>query len=301
MDDLITKEELIRDLIKIGVTKGDLLHLKVSLRSIGKMEDGANTLLDALLEVVGPEGTLVIDSFITMYPLPLSKEHRKIISRYDTPSYAGALANAMIKYPTMYRSNHPIHRFAAIGSKAKDLMLRHTPESHPYQPLVDMINLHGKNLTIGDKVVGVGTTHVSILAMGFKQKIPYYGVNYQNDNGEVRLFKCNWIRGFCAAGYWNLVKLYEKGGGIIKKSKIGNAMSMLTDMKKTYDIEIAAMRTNPRVFLCDRPYCWQCRITWDISEKKYLKTIYYRILNALKNRSVVDIVRSQLRKNNINT
>lgn len=36
MSSLITKQELISDLLNIGVKKGDLLHLKVSLRSIGK-------------------------------------------------------------------------------------------------------------------------------------------------------------------------------------------------------------------------------------------------------------------------
>ena len=301
MSSLITKQELISDLLNIGVKKGDLLHLKVSLRSIGKIENGANTLLDALLDVVGPEGTLVIDSFVTIYPLPLSKEHRRIVSRYDTPSYAGVLANIMIKHPNMYRSNHPIHRFTAIGKKAKELMFKHTPESHPYQPLVDMINLQGKNLTIGDKVAGVGTTHIAILAMGFNQKIPNYGVNYQNSGECVKLFKCNWVRGFCADGYWNLVKLYEERGGVIQKGKIGNASSMLIDMKKTYEIELSAMKDNPRIFLCDKPYCWQCRVSWSISEKKYLKAIYYRTLYALRNRSIIEIIHSRIKKSNINT
>jgi aminoglycoside N3'-acetyltransferase len=55
----LTKEDLVKDIRALGVKEGDLLHLKVSMKSIGDVEGGAKTLLDALLEVVGKEGTLI--------------------------------------------------------------------------------------------------------------------------------------------------------------------------------------------------------------------------------------------------
>ena len=50
---MITKNDLIRDLRQLGVVRGDTLNLKVSMKSIGDIDGGANTLIEALMEVVG--------------------------------------------------------------------------------------------------------------------------------------------------------------------------------------------------------------------------------------------------------
>ena len=55
------KLNLIRDLEDIGVHSGDTLNVKASLRSIGEIQGGANTLIEALMEVVGEKGTIVTD------------------------------------------------------------------------------------------------------------------------------------------------------------------------------------------------------------------------------------------------
>ena len=168
----VTKDRLVADLKNLGVRPGDLLNVKVSLKSVGYVEGGPNTLIDALLEVVGPEGTLVSDSFVNVYPLPLSKKNAKKISDRWTPSYAGAVANAMIKYPNAFRSLHPVQKFVAIGAMAEELTQNHTPDSYAYDVLRVMCETGGRNLKLGtdEKVVGVGTTHVAIGALGFHQK-----------------------------------------------------------------------------------------------------------------------------------
>ena len=63
---MLTKNDLIYDLEKLGLVRGDILNVKVSLRSIGEIDGGVNTLIDALLDIVGPEGTLVTDSFVSV-------------------------------------------------------------------------------------------------------------------------------------------------------------------------------------------------------------------------------------------
>ena len=51
--------DLVRDLASLGVRRGDLLMVHSSLRSIGLVESGPETVVDALLQALGPEGTLV--------------------------------------------------------------------------------------------------------------------------------------------------------------------------------------------------------------------------------------------------
>lgn len=274
----ITKDHLAVDLKNLGVRPGDLLNIKVSLKSVGYVDGGPETLIDALLEAVGPEGTIVSDSFVRVYPLPLSEENAKKISDRWTPTYAGAVASAMIEYPIARRSLHPVQKFSAIGALAEDLTQKHTPESYAYDVLRRMCDMGGRNLKIGadEKVVGVGTTHVAIGELGFQQKRPRTGVNYRNEKGEIVTFKRNWS-GACAEGLINFVPLYQAAGAVISESRVGKAPSKITDMRKTLDIELAVLSVDPTFFFCDDPACISCRSSWEFSTGSRLSAICHRL------------------------
>lgn len=280
----LTKEDLINDIRALGVNEGDLLHLKVSMKSIGEVEGGARTLLDALLEVVGKEGTLVSDAFLSVYPLPLTPEQELIIGDDKSKSYAGAFANEMVKHPDMKRSKHPIQKFVAIGKYASELCFAHTPESGGYELLDRMIELGGVNLTIGEQVAGVGTTHVAIDMLGFKRKQTNAGAMYRNDAGEVKLAKVNW-NGGCAHGFPKFIPLYFEQGGVLGYGPIGKAKGLYTSMQKTLDIEIETLKKNPQFFLCDDPACYSCQMTWEHSPKKKVRFFFRWIKKNFKNLS----------------
>lgn len=262
----IDKDSLVRDLRTLGVRPGDLLNVKASLRSIGFVEGGAASLVEALMEAVGPEGTVVTDSFVPVYPLPLRSEHQRLISDLDTPSYAGALANAVVAHPRSFRSLHPVQRFAAIGRQAEDLMRQHTAESPAYDVLRIIAESGGRNLKIGsdEKVVGVGTTHVAINLLGLQQNRRPAGVNYRNEAGEIVLFERNWAGG-CAAGFKNFLPHYEQCGALLSVGEVGQAPSKITDMRATLAIELDVLRRNPSFFFCDDSACDQCRLSWEFS------------------------------------
>jgi aminoglycoside N3'-acetyltransferase len=263
----LDKADLINQIRDVGVKTGDLLHLKVSMRSIGEIAGGAETLLDALLEVVGEKGTLVSDAFIHVYPLPLDDTQAQQIADDYTPSYAGAFANAMIKHPKMHRSQHPIQKFAAIGYQAKTLCERHTEKSGGYDLLHEMAKMNAVNLTIGKRVVGVGTTHVAIELVGLRRKHLNMGINYRNAQGEVKLAKVDW-NGGCAHGFPKFIPYYEKAGAILGMGKIGEANALLTSMKETLRIEIEILKENPDFFFCDDKTCYSCQMAWEHSPRK---------------------------------
>lgn len=272
--DVIGFERLVSDFKALGLKPGDLINVKMSLKSIGRVEGGARTVLDAILDVVGEEGTVVTDSFVQAYRLPLSSADRKVVVDDKTPSYAGALANAILQHPNVVRSKHPIQKFAAVGKLAEELMLKHTPESYAYDVLRRMCGLGGKNLKIGtdEVVVGVGTTHVAIGEMGFKQRRPPVGVLYRDDVGEVRLFRLNWS-GICSEGLINFIPYYRKAGAILSEGMIGNSEAKITDMAGTLKVELELLRKDPKFFFCTDPTCDGCQLTWSFSGKKYLKFV----------------------------
>lgn len=282
-----SKEELVRDLTHLGVKKGDLLNVKCSMRSIGKVHGGARTLIDALIEVVGPEGTIVTDSFISVFRERKAKD--KPISDEKTPSYAGALANAMIKHPLARRSKHPVQKFVAIGAIADELTLNHGPNSYAYNVLRVMCSRGGKNLKIGtdEKVVGVGTTHVAVGLMKFKQLRQVAGVYYLDESGKKRFFERNWA-GICSDGLINFVPLYEKGGAVISKGKVGNSEAKITDMRKTLEIELEILRRDPTFFMCKKKDCVACRATWEFDHENKL-ALFSKYLFSLDFRSLMKV------------
>ena len=56
----VTKEDLKRGFTQLGLKRGDVVGVHSSLSSFGYVESGADTVIDALLETVGEEGTCLL-------------------------------------------------------------------------------------------------------------------------------------------------------------------------------------------------------------------------------------------------
>jgi len=124
---VVTKDDLVRDLKIMGVNPGDLLFVHSSLKSLGFVEGGPETVISALLEAVGEEGTVMLPT----YYMPGGG----ILSTCQIPNYEfdprvhgsnmGALPEAFLKFPNVHRSIHPTHSVSAIGKHAKYLTEGH--------------------------------------------------------------------------------------------------------------------------------------------------------------------------------
>lgn len=267
----ISKKTLIQDLLTLGVKKGDLLYIKASMKSLGRVEGGANAFIDAVLDVVGKEGTIIVSSFVKVKPLSHLKRHKDIIYDINTASYAGAVGNAIMKYPDVELSRHPVQKFAAIGKLAKKLMGDHTENSYAYDPLRVMAEIGGKGLIVGKDVIGVGTTHVVMGLLGYKQRRPKVGVRYKDDSGKIKIFQLDWA-GMCSDGFHKFFPEYDKvPGTIISKAKLGNADTKLIDMKKTMEIELKILGEDPHFFMCRDKDCFCCRLSWKFSTGRPLQ------------------------------
>lgn len=280
---IVTKQQLVQELKKLGVERGDILNVKVSMKSIGRVEDGPNGLINALMEAVGPEGTIVTDSFMTAYPLPLSKQHAHKVSRQSSASYAGALANAMISYPGASRSPHPIQKFVSVGKRAKEITQKHTMDKMAYALLNDIASLGAKNLKIGrdEKVPGVGTTHVAIETLGVKRKRPRTGTMYETKHGSIELYEVNWAGG-CEAAWLKFYPEYERIGAVLGSGFIGQGPAKLTSMQKTLEWEINTIKADSKVLLCGRSDCRTCQVEWEFSEGSALLCAIRRLPSTAK-------------------
>ncbi len=285
--EIITREMIAEDLRNAGIVRGDILNLKISLKSIGKVEGGADTVIDALLDVVGEEGTLVADSFVEPFPVFLRFMYKNRISDDSSLSYAGAITNAITKRNDVFRATHPIQRFAAIGRYAKELTENFTAESEPYGFLKQMAQMEAKNIRIGgkDKVVGVGTTHVAICDLKLKQKKIAKGIYYKDSSGKIKFFRAGWANG-CPVGFNNLIDVFRENGKIFSEGKVGEAECIVTSMKDTLAFEMELLKKDPSVFLCSNPTCHFCSFTWKAS--KY--TFFHAFRSALSKKKIKKII-----------
>jgi len=129
-DPAITRSQIVAQLRTLGVEPGDILEVHSSLRSMGKVVGGADAVVLALLDAVGPGGTIVavVSMHDNSYHLHEWPEERQEAYRRELPPFDmgrstarsdhGFLAERIRTWPGALRSTHPEAGVAAIGDRA---------------------------------------------------------------------------------------------------------------------------------------------------------------------------------------
>lgn len=122
---ILRAQDLCQAIRAIGVRRGTIVSVQSSLSQFGYVPGGAKTLVEALLEVLGPRGTLCVPthSLSVLGAAPYDPRH--------SPSTAGAVSEYFRRHPGVVRSPHPTHSVAAIGPAAHALTRLTNPDSAP--------------------------------------------------------------------------------------------------------------------------------------------------------------------------
>src|SRR5947209_7698951 len=119
---LQTRASLAGNLAKLGIAPGDVILTQSSLRSLGWVCGGATAVVQALLDILGPTGTLVApahtaynsdpsrwtDPIVPQSWWPVIREHLPAYDAALTPSHAvGVIAERVRTWPGALRSAHP--------------------------------------------------------------------------------------------------------------------------------------------------------------------------------------------------
>ena len=113
--------ELTQDLRRLGVEAGEILFVHSSFKSLGPVEGGAESVIQALEAASGPEGLLLMPSF-NLVKWELRPE---TWDPQDTPSTVGWITEQFRRLPCVYRSDHYSHSVAARGKGAKAFVAGH--------------------------------------------------------------------------------------------------------------------------------------------------------------------------------
>jgi aminoglycoside 3-N-acetyltransferase len=165
---VVTRGQLVRDFRQLGVMPGQTLLVHASLRSLGWVGGGADSVVSALRQALGPDGNIVVPASTETNSLT-SRKHRERIAqmtanqakryREEMPAFdkdatksgAGAIAEKVRKGEGAVRSDHPQSSFAAIGPDAAYLMADHQLHSHlgDDSPLAKLYKMNALVLMIG--------------------------------------------------------------------------------------------------------------------------------------------------------
>jgi aminoglycoside 3-N-acetyltransferase len=164
-----TVRSLEADLRALGVRAGGVVLLHSSTRSLGFVVGGPQAFVQALLDVLGPDGTLVVPTHTSDNcdpstwanpPVPESwwGAIRDEAPGYDpatTPSrWMGLLPELVRTWPGARRSQHPRLSFAAVGARADEVT-----RDHRLDDALGESSALGAVYRLDGQVLLLGTTH----------------------------------------------------------------------------------------------------------------------------------------------
>ncbi len=201
----LSSQDIQCGLKSLGIMEGDLLLVHSSLSSLGWVIGGAQTAVDALLEALGSEGTLVMPTHTSGNtdpknwsnpPVPKDwwESIRASMPAFDpskTPSLAmGVIPELFRSYPGVERSSHPVCSFAAHGPLTKELI-----SDLPFQPEFGEGSILDRLREKGAKVLLLGADHGSNTTLHLSEHLADFSKKMIEEGSSMEVLgQRKWVR-----------------------------------------------------------------------------------------------------------
>jgi aminoglycoside 3-N-acetyltransferase len=245
---VLARDDYLAALRRVGLSAGAVVMAHVSLSRFGYVEGGEDTVLDALLEALGPEGTLVMPT------LSCSWVGRPPFDPRRTPSRVGAVTEAFRRRPGVLRSPHPTHSVAALGPRAAEITRVHSPERPVFAPEGAFGKLYDLDAWIlllaplaantcmhmGEERAGVPLVDIVARAAG-------------RGRAEARVVRVPWHVNF--RPHYDV--LFERG--LVRSTPLGEDTIHLVRVRDAVDAAEANLRRDPLLAAAEGCQCAMCR------------------------------------------
>ena len=235
-------------------------HLLIhsSLSSLGHVDGGARTVVNALTTVLGPNATLMAPTF------NYSLEVHEVFDPHTTPSKTGAIPDALRKWPGAVRSRHPTCSVAALGPDAVALTEQHwrAEPAGVDSPIDRLAQSGGSVLLIGVKHDTNSTIHVGEAYAD----VPYRGIPF--DPAWSRTARCYLETGEsvevdlhkepgCSTAF-GVIEFLLREAKCITDLKIGECKCQLMKAMDVINATVRLLERDMSILLCANPGCRFC-------------------------------------------
>ena len=253
----LDREALCQALTNAGIESGDVLIVHSSMKSLGDVQGGPQTVIAAMQEVLTPRGTLLMPTFSLPQPDDLFPVGH-------TPSRTGLITETFRTTPGVVRSWHPTHSVTLWGTNAQAWS-----EGHHLigglgvdSPLHRAAQAGAKVLMIGCDMRTCSLVHVAEAVV----RVPQLGRIYYMSGHRVldvltpdgqRLSIPPIDSPACSAGF-GIVQERLEAAGRIDHCTIGQAHCLLFDAEEALQTAVDLLRDDPAVLLCNYSKCPIC-------------------------------------------
>ncbi len=244
---MLGHNDLVSDFKDLGLQAGDTVLVHSSYKSFGGVEGGPQDVIEALLEVLTPEGTLIMPAFNFDFNKGKPWDVR------TSPSQMGIITEIARTDPRFKRVFHPIYSFSIAGKHADELTRNHYKSSYERTSVFGRLrDLDGKIMVIGLSYNNSMTFfhHIEQMEGVDYRFIKYFTGEVTDENGNTWVDTFDMLVRDLDKGVHTMVDpmgaLLEERG-FIQSCRIGEADVKLMKANDVYRITAVEMRKNPNL------------------------------------------------------
>lgn len=222
-------------LLTADVTRLAWTYRRLGVRQVPRL------LLDAVLERIGPGGTLVVPSF---------DHDLRSGARYDplhTPPITGDLSVAALGHAAFARTRHPLHSFAVAGKLQPLFLAVDDPSSFSERSAFALFREHSFTVIGIDLDLDFAFSyfhHVEELEHVRYRKWRPYVIRYVSDGVETsRSYTLYAKRWGYANRLWPLRALLEQAGAL-RTARVSGSQVLWVDVRSSHPVIEQDIRTN---------------------------------------------------------
>lgn len=256
---IVLKEDIVSALKQVGVAKGQNIMVHTSLSSLGFVCGGAQVVIEALLESVGSEGTIMMptQSWKNLDPSTgvhweepeewwqTIRDHWPAYHKDITPTNTmGAVAEMFRTWPGSLRSDHPARSVAANGKYAEYLTKDHDLSNifGEGSPIAKLYDLDGYVLLIGVGYDKNTSLHLADVRAEYPGKHDCTEYSAIMENGE-RVWKAYETLFVDGEDFEEIGKAFEHNCSV-NKQLLGNGTITFMKQRELVDFAIKWMESN---------------------------------------------------------
>ena len=242
--------ELIKSFAEIGFPdskSGDILVVQSSYKGLGKLNGGPQAVVNALLEVVGKNGTLIMPA----YNFNCWTESHYFDAK-ETPSNVGVIPETFRLTPGVRRTKHPIHCLSVFGK------LQHELCEMEYEHSFGEDSVFAKLLAYNAMycTLGLGLEMPLLpchypearMKVAYRRKKNFAGI-YVDESGKAALKTyCFDVRALDKVPPTDMTHVLQFERGSVKKHTFSGINLYYSRAKEYYDGMISIIQERPELF-----------------------------------------------------